>query len=118
MGTEREHRERAHHNQEFIESIREHSFPDWIVTGAFYKSVHLVEALFHGTSRFHTSSHKTRNRRLREHHPRVWLSYHPLLNLSICSRYECEIEVTRRTAHEVVLGQLLPELEKSIEQEL
>ena len=42
MGTKNDHREKADHNQKFLDSIAK-EFPDWKVTVIFYKALHLVE---------------------------------------------------------------------------
>jgi hypothetical protein len=47
MGTRSNHREKADHNQAFLESIADRkTYCDWIVTVAFYKALHLVEMVF------------------------------------------------------------------------
>ena len=61
MPSEQEHSRQAGHNEQFINSLDTDSTPylDWIVTGAFYTSVHLVEEFLarHNT---HPQSHETR----------------------------------------------------------
>jgi hypothetical protein len=45
MATLKAHAQQANHNQAFLDSIDPAIFPDWVVTAAFYKAVHLVEGL-------------------------------------------------------------------------
>ena len=85
MATEAAHKEKAAVNQRFLETITD-DFPDWLATVAFYKAVHLVEALF-ATHGAHSPNHTERNRRLKRDHPRILEQFKPLFNISKLVRY-------------------------------
>ena len=40
-----QHRHKAERNRKFLDSISREEFPEWVVVGAFYTAVHLVERL-------------------------------------------------------------------------
>ncbi len=60
MATAAAHAHQANHNQSFLNSIDPKLFPDWVVTAAFYKALHVVEGLLvrkmGGTANATTSS--------------------------------------------------------------
>ncbi len=88
MGTAATHSQQAIHNQRFLNSIDRLAFPDWYVTVAFYKAVHLVEGLL--VRKGHpTGSHVQRNTALKRLFPAVWTQYRPLYNQSRVARYFC-----------------------------
>lgn len=89
MATESDHRLKAAHNQAFLDAIDHARFPDWAVTAAFYKAVHLVEALFARDNRAPGGSHLKRNQVLKRHYKHVWKQYQPLYNFSRQARYWC-----------------------------
>jgi hypothetical protein len=88
MATEKEHLRQAEHNQRFLDSIDGTQFPDWTATVAFYKAVHLVQALFHLTGDS-CGSHSGRNGILKGKYPHLWKQYHPLYSFSRLARYWC-----------------------------
>ena len=88
MATAAAHTQQATHNQEFLDSVDATRFPDWVVTVAFYKAVHLVEGLLVRKGRG-TSNHGQRNSVLRRQFPGVWREYRPLYNQSRVARYWC-----------------------------
>lgn len=45
MPNSSQHRERAEHNQAFLDTVSVERFPDWATVVAFYTAVHLVERL-------------------------------------------------------------------------
>ena len=61
MAIEQAHSRQAAHNQEFVDFLDLDSTPylDWVVTGAFYTAVHLVEK-FLARHDMHPESHKYR----------------------------------------------------------
>lgn len=89
MAMESEHREQARHNADFLRAIDGSQFPDWVVTVAFYRAVHLVEMLFARDNRPAGGSHIGRNQVLKRHYPDVWREYRPLYDLSRKARYWC-----------------------------
>ena len=89
MATESEHRQQAQHNAEFLRAIDGNQFPDWVVTVAFYRAVHLVEMLFAHDNRQAGGSHTGRNQALKRHYGKLWNEYRPLYNLSRTARYWC-----------------------------
>ena len=87
MGTRADHRDKAEQNQEFLNSIDANRFPDWVVTVAFYKALHLVEMLFakHGE---HSDNHRDRHDMLKRIFAEIWREYRPLYTLSRRARYK------------------------------
>jgi hypothetical protein len=66
MASEIEHIKLASSNQKLIDHlIKENSFPDWLATVAFYKAVHVVEAVFASHLDRHSNSHAQREDRLK-----------------------------------------------------
>jgi hypothetical protein len=64
--------------------------PEWVVTVAFYKAVHLAEAVFKCEDGTDSTEHWDRNERLRRDHQHVWKLYSPLWMASKVARYlEC-----------------------------
>jgi len=64
--------------------------PGWVVTVAFYKALHVVEAMFaEGPSMpGHTDDHKTRNAILKDKRfSHIWKNYRPLWTASLIARY-------------------------------
>lgn len=90
MATETEHRQQAQRNQDFLDSIDAAKFPEWAVTVAFYKAVHLVELLLAKKSLGHLSGyHSQRNNLLKRRYPGLWKDYGPLYRFSRVARYWC-----------------------------
>lgn len=92
MATESEHLQKAQHIQDFLDSINVNSFPDWYATAAFYKAVHLVEALCRRRGHA-TGSHLRRNTLLKRRYPAIWRDYRPLWAFSRTARYWC-VDIT------------------------
>lgn len=70
-------------------------FPQWVVTIAFYKAVHIVEAMFAAdpNAPLHdTASHEDRNRQLKTigRYQHIWKHYRALWNDSLIARYLSE----------------------------
>jgi len=64
--------------------------PEWVATVAFYKAVHIVEAVFKHEDGSDSIDHGERNQRLRQDHPDIWKLYAPLWMASKIARYlEC-----------------------------
>jgi hypothetical protein len=94
MATESEHRQQAEQNGAFLATIDQERFPEWVVTVAFYKAVHLIEMVFAHDSRKPGGSHGRRNQVLKRHYPDIWKQYRPLYTFSRMARYWC-VPVTR-----------------------
>lgn len=91
MGTVAQHIEQWQSNRRFLALIpRQH--PDWIVTVAFYSSLHLVDAMLHSDKIERVTNHTTRNEVLMNvtRYDSIWVRYHPLYNLSRTVRYTAE----------------------------
>ena len=101
MARESEHTRQAERNQQFLDGLDSAEYPDWFVTVAFYKAVHLVEALL-VRHRHETGNHLNRNNALRDHFEDIWRDYAPLYRLSRVARYWClpmhsdDVEQSRR----------------------
>ena len=88
MGTRSNHREKADHNQAFLDSIADRkTYCDWIVTVAFYKALHLVEMVFAGDEK-HSDNHRDRHDTLKRQYIDLWREYRPLYQLSRRARYK------------------------------
>ena len=85
MASEAAHLAKADSNQSFLETIGD-DYPDWLAVVAFYKAVHLVEALF-ARQGAQSKNHNDRNRRLKKHHPAIYKAFIPLFNASKLLRY-------------------------------
>ena len=85
MANEAAHLVKAKYNQSFLETIGD-EFPDWLAIVAFYKAVHLVEALF-ARQQVHSHSHTQRNERLKNEHAAIWKEFRPIYNASKLVRY-------------------------------
>lgn len=64
----------------------------WVVTVAFYKALHIVEAVFAADRHSpmpHTDDHKVRNRLLKttNRYAQLWRMYRPLWDASLVARY-------------------------------
>ncbi len=66
--------------------------PQWVVTVAFYKALHIVEAVFiadNSSPIKHADDHQQRNHVLKSHrrYQHLWKHYRPLWNDSLIARY-------------------------------
>jgi len=90
MASETEHIELANSNQHLIDHlINENSFHDWLATVAFYKAIHVVEAIFANHLHRHSCSHAEREDRLKRTagFKAVFTNYSHLLAESRTFRY-------------------------------
>ena len=74
MPSKQVHLKQAEHNQALIDQLfaLTDDFSDWITTAAFYKALHLIEALFTQDPEIrHTTTHADRYARLAHHHRRL-----------------------------------------------
>lgn len=64
-------------------------FSEWITTIAFYKALHLVEALFAHDGKWHKKSHVSRESLLKAttRYSHIYEHYRPLWNASMVARY-------------------------------
>jgi hypothetical protein len=90
MASELEHITLANRNHDMLIHLLGHldKYPEWVTTVAFYKAVHVVEALFANDLRQHSMSHTDREKRLK--HPKfqaIFKNYKPLLDASRIARY-------------------------------
>jgi hypothetical protein len=69
-----------------LERKEQHS--EWLATIAFYKALHIVEAIFAG-NHFHSTNHESRERVLKKEkrYTEIWKHYRPLLSASMIARY-------------------------------
>jgi hypothetical protein len=92
MPSQLAHLELAQHNQELIDHLMKdpHRFPDWVTTVAFYRALHLVEAVFAQDAAIkHGGDHGSRQRHLKSNrrYAAIYKAYHPLWTASIVARY-------------------------------
>lgn len=88
------HLRAARKNADTIEYLKERfdDFPEWVVTVAFYRALHIVEAVFHDDEKSpvdHTDQHSQRNHCLKttKRYQKLWRHYRPLYNDSMVARY-------------------------------
>ncbi len=94
MPSEKAHIQLAVRNQEALDHLCGDSerFPEWIATIAFYKALHVVEAVFtraKGLGLQHGDSHRTRAEILKKtkRFTNLYKHYHPLWTASTIARY-------------------------------
>lgn len=91
MPSQQDHLLLADHNQQAIEYLlkADPGFPDWITTVAFYKAVHLVEAVLAHDSGTHSGDHVRRSQYLKTNnrYKQLHLHYGPLKRASEIARY-------------------------------
>lgn len=88
------HEQQALRNQKAIDHLltSDEGHPEWVTTVAFYKALHLVEAVFccdPKSPKKHTCEHSVRNGMLRgtKSFSKIWKHYAPLYRLSLLARY-------------------------------
>ncbi len=61
----------------------------WVTTVAFYRAVHIVEAVLADDADGHSDSHKARNDVLKSQrkYQHIWRNFRPLYNVSCVARY-------------------------------
>jgi hypothetical protein len=111
MATERAHQLKAASNQSFLEQIGD-AHAEWIATVAFYKAVHLVEAV-RARKVQHSTNHQQRNDWVRRQFPNLWMEYRPLYDISRLVRYT-ETSITARQARDELVGKRLQTLEQIV----
>jgi hypothetical protein len=81
----------ADHNQQTIDYLRQAGdrFPDWITTVAFYKAVHLVDALLAHDHGRHFHDHRARFAALKRENRylAIYRHFRPLYEASCVARY-------------------------------
>ena len=92
MPSQDAHLDLARRNQELIDHLLKDiaRFPDWVTTVAFYRALHLVEAVFaNDASIKHGGDHGSRQRHLKScnKYSAIYKAYHPLWTASIVARY-------------------------------
>ena len=90
MPRQKDHLEKAKHNESFVASFDLDSTPflDWAITGMFYSALHYVEAYF-AKQGYHSALHRTRDSTIqRDGNIRyLFYAYSELKNFSINARY-------------------------------
>ncbi len=108
----------ARENQRAIDYLAERidAFPGWVAVVAFYKALHVVEAVFasDGTGGGHTDDHRTRNAVLKStvRYQQIWRFYRPLYQASLIARYLREND--KRPEYEVFSRFMPPEKVRSL----
>jgi hypothetical protein len=113
---------------EFLLADAERHLP-WIATVAFYKALHIVEALFAADPRSpveHTDNHKVRGKILKttSRYQKIWSMYRELHQASLIARYLHESDdkptvdvfskyMPRAKVEGLLLGHFLIQIEKS-----
>ena len=129
MQNERNHLTLANHNQDLLDKLVDDvdQFPDWVATVAFYKALHVVEAVFAcETPTRHGIDHVTRERLLKSDrkYEAIYRHYRILVAGSMIARYMQDDQTcfTHFMTPDQVVNQLLQhrlhELEKSASKKL
>jgi hypothetical protein len=92
MASEATHIQQANRNQSVLDRLIADSDPasDWITVVAFYKAVHVVEAILasnESSPNNHSVDHKSRNHSLKTKYQKIWESYYFLSRSSGGARY-------------------------------
>lgn len=91
MPSESDHLVLAAHNQDTVDFLLTGGdrFPDWVVTVAFYKALHLVDAMLDRLEGKHGVDHRTRSTILRgnRRYLNVLKHYNALKEASVVARY-------------------------------
>lgn len=92
MPNEKSHLALANHNQDLLDQLvpKVEEFPDWVATVAFYKALHVVEAVLAcGNPAQHGVDHPKRERTLKSNHKykNIYQNYRPLYAASLVARY-------------------------------
>ena len=90
MASEADHLALANANHEMLMHLLPDAsqFSAWIVTVAFYKAVHVVEAAFAHHMRRHSTSHDNREKTLKTPaYANIWRNYSHLYTASRIARY-------------------------------
>lgn len=92
MPNEKSHLSQANHNQNLLDQLvpKVEEFPDWVATVAFYKALHVVEAVLACESPIrHGRDHESRARILgsEKRHEQMYRNYRPLYAASMVARY-------------------------------
>jgi inorganic triphosphatase YgiF len=115
MASESNHLRKAEKNQAFLDTISD-EFPDWLAIVAFYKAVHLVEAIFarRGSP---SHDHRDRNMKLKRAHPEIWKHFGPLYKASKWLRYTDQT-IDASEVREELIGKRLKTIESLVFREL
>jgi hypothetical protein len=95
MPTELAHIEQANRNQSVLDSLLVHQddgFPEWVATLAFYKALHIVEAVFSGAPHIsHQQTHFAHDQALKRTNKYMHIAKHyaQLHRVSLIARYLC-----------------------------
>jgi hypothetical protein len=132
MPSEGAHLVLAQRNQELIDHLLKDidRFPDWVTTVAFYRALHLVEAVFANDPNVkHGGDHGKRQEYLKRDrkYASIYKSYRPLWAASTVARYLEDAEtgaaypsfskyLTAEQVRTVILGHYLRKIESSVEQ--
>jgi len=86
-----DHQELADHNQDLIDHLVKsgNSFADWVCTVAFYKALHVVEAVFDHIQSYHAYDHSSREEALKREnrYSKICTHYLALKEASQIARY-------------------------------
>jgi hypothetical protein len=91
MPSREAHLQLAARNKEALDYLlrKAEKLPEWIATVAFYRALHLVEALFAHDENEHSHNHEERDQRLKRNrrYANIYKHYRPLWAASVIARY-------------------------------
>jgi len=89
MPNEQSHLDLAKRNETFLQSINSSTFPDWVVTVAFYAALHYIDAFLARRGRIEVKGHGTREDSIKLYpelfSTAIW--YFQLKSASVRARY-------------------------------
>ena len=96
-------------------------FPDWVTTIAFYKAIHLIDALLYKQCESHGYNHGTRNDIVRRTYPTIYNNYSVLSQSSRVARYlndQYDQFMDIETVKSTILGHHLKRIQSFVEKKL
>jgi hypothetical protein len=129
MPSKQAHLAAADHNQAAIDHLRLRivDLPDWVVVAAFYKALHLVEAVFAHDGINHAQDHGQRNEILKKtnRYKNLWRNYSPIWQASLVARYLEHVGpgdsrtfpnyLDAKTVESLVLNHYLRQIERTVQ---
>lgn len=120
MPTADQHRNKAEHNRNFLNTIPHDDYLDWVVVAAFYTAVHYVERLRAACGHGDSTGHENRLSYVQDQHAQIHTAYHILQNASMLARYESNSTFYKQfqpeNVRERLIGQLLPQIATYVEE--
>jgi hypothetical protein len=102
-----EHKTKATHNRQFLNTIAIPDYPDWAAVVAFYTAVHLVERVRAAAGHGHSRDHDDRLSYVANNLETIHTAYTILQNVSMLARYESRGDFFKQFQPEDVESRLI-----------